>query len=143
MFRGHVSDFDTLLARFPRVRKHLYGKSWASEARGAGPLLRRAACVDRRGRVAPVGDAAGYVDAITGEGLSLPFHKARALAECLARDSLAGYDGRVRVLRHLPDTTTRLMLWLKDRPSLRRRAIASLACDRPLFAACWPFTPAR
>ncbi|MCC5691560.1 hypothetical protein, partial [Klebsiella pneumoniae] len=64
--------FDALLARFPALAERLAGAAPDSAPRGAGPLLRRV-----RGRVADrfalVGDAAGYVDAVTGEGLSLAF----------------------------------------------------------------------
>lgn len=127
------ASFESLLARFPALASRLGGREWTSEARGAGPLLRRSRCVDERLRVALVGDAAGYVDAITGEGMSLAFHEARELAACIARGSLRGYERRVRALRRLPDGTTRLMLWLKERPRLRRRAIAALAEDPRLF----------
>ena len=44
---------------------------------GAGPMRRRAS-TPVRGRVALVGDAAGYVDALTGEGLAIGFEGAKA-----------------------------------------------------------------
>ena len=52
--------------------------------RGAGPLRQRAR---RRvaGRVLLVGDAAGYVDALTGEGLALAFAQAEAAVAALSR----------------------------------------------------------
>jgi flavin-dependent dehydrogenase len=38
------------------------------------------------------GDAAGYVDALTGEGLSIGFLTAQRLAGCLAADRPADYE---------------------------------------------------
>ena len=63
--------------RFPQLRERLANASAATRARGAGPLRQRVA---RRvaGRVLLVGDAGGYVDALTGEGISLGMAQARA-----------------------------------------------------------------
>jgi flavin-dependent dehydrogenase len=119
--------FDDLLARFPRVAASL-GEP-ASEARGAGPLLQR---VRRRygRRLALVGDAAGYVDAITGQGLSLAFAAASILARLLPDDlsrdltpALRAYDRALRRpwLRYaLP---AQALVRLSRNPALRRGAI--------------------
>ena len=79
--------FAALLARFPAVAAHLGGAAADSEVRGSGPLARpvRARAGDR---VALVGDAAGYVDAITGQGLSLAFRSAQALIAALVAGAL-------------------------------------------------------
>ncbi len=55
---------------------------WASPVRGAGPLRQRVA---RRvaGRVLLVGDAAGYVDALTGEGLRVGLESAGAALDAI------------------------------------------------------------
>jgi flavin-dependent dehydrogenase len=76
------ASFDGLLAHFPALEARLAGARPASRDRGAGPLLQRAGAVCR-GNVALVGDASGYVDAITGEGLAVAFHQAAALVEAL------------------------------------------------------------
>ena len=72
-----------LLARFPALHARFSGAEAVSDRRAVGPLERRA-----RGAVAPgvvlIGDARGYVDAITGEGLSAAFAEATLLAELLA-----------------------------------------------------------
>jgi flavin-dependent dehydrogenase len=39
-----------------------------------------------------VGDAAGYVDALTGEGLGIAFGGAELLVKCVAADDPGGYD---------------------------------------------------
>src|SRR5207302_223360 len=72
------TTFDEMLARFPALADRLGGAHADSKAVGAGPLLQQ---VKRMvsGRVLLLGDAAGYVDALTGEGLSLAFAQARVL----------------------------------------------------------------
>ena len=43
-----------------------------------------------------VGDAAGYVDALTGEGLGISFSAAELLVNCVAADRPADYDRQWR-----------------------------------------------
>ena len=133
LWEGRTADFDTLLAGFPRLAARLAGREVLSRDRGAGPLRQRVRGVVR-GNLALVGDASGYVDAITGEGLSLAFHQADALARALAAGDLAPYAAAHRRLGRLPDGTTRLLLALERRPGLRRRAVRVLAADPALFS---------
>lgn len=60
----------------------LAGATAVSTLRGAGPFHQRARS-RVAGRVLLVGDASGYVDAITGEGLRLGFEQARVAVACL------------------------------------------------------------
>jgi len=83
--------------------------------------------------MALVGDASGYVDAITGEGLALAFHQAFSLVEAIEAGNLGLYARAHRRHRRLPDAMTRALLFAERRPWLRRRAIAALAADPPLF----------
>ena len=57
---------------------------------GAGPM-RRVATTVVRGRVALVGDAAGYVDALTGEGIAVGLQGARAALTAAEADDLQSY----------------------------------------------------
>jgi len=41
-----------------------------------------------------VGDAAGYVDALTGEGLGIAFGAAELLVDCVTADRPQDYDRR-------------------------------------------------
>src|SRR5262249_23272937 len=50
------------------------------------------------GRVLLVGDAAGYVDALTGEGLGVAFGAAELLGGCVNARRPAGYDRQWRPL---------------------------------------------
>jgi flavin-dependent dehydrogenase len=87
-----------------------------------------------RGRLALVGDASGYLDAITGEGLALAFHQAFALVDALQRGHLATYARAHRRVVALPDLMTRLLLLVERHPWLRRRVIGALAADPALFS---------
>ena len=73
---GRRTDFDETVASIPALAARLRGLSSSTGLKGAGPFRQRAAAPSR-GRVLLVGDASGYVDAITGEGLRLGFDQAR------------------------------------------------------------------
>jgi flavin-dependent dehydrogenase len=138
LWSGGTASFDQLLPHFPALRRRLAGAPAASRDRGCGPLAQRPRRV-ARGRIALVGDASGYLDAITGEGLSLAFHQAFALVDTIgaidagtARD-LVPYERAHRRLRRLPEALIRLLLAAERRPWLRRRAVRALAADPGLF----------
>lgn len=84
-------DLEAAIAAHPGLRERLAGVSVASELRGAGALRQRT-ITRSTGRIALVGDASGYVDAITGEGMRVGFAQAEVLADCLARDDLPAYE---------------------------------------------------
>jgi menaquinone-9 beta-reductase len=133
LWSGEKLGFDDLLARFPAVQERLTGAPEASRDRGAGPLHQRVRGV-RCANLALVGDAAGYLDAITGEGLAIAFHQSAALVDALRRGSLAGYAAASRRIHRLPDAMTSLMLALERRPRLRARAVRALAAEPALFS---------
>lgn len=89
------TDFDGTVAAIPALARRLAGAEPASELRGAGPFRQRASS-QRSGRVLLVGDASGYVDAITGEGLRLGFDQARAAVACIAAGRPEEYPRRWR-----------------------------------------------
>jgi flavin-dependent dehydrogenase len=82
------TDFEETVNGIPQVAERLDGAA-ADELRGAGPFHQRASRPSS-GRVLLVGDASGYVDAITGEGLRLGFDQARLAIESLLTG--ADYD---------------------------------------------------
>lgn len=86
--------FESHLEAFPALRERLEGLPHEPD-RAAGPLRQR---VRNRvaGRVLLVGDAAGYVDALTGEGLGLAFAAARLLVDSVLADRPAGYEHQWR-----------------------------------------------
>ena len=124
---------ETPLSRFPALAERLRGIEACSSARGAGPFRRR---VRRRHApgIALVGDAAGYVDALTGEGLALGFLGARALVDCVADGKpLADYERACRRLARNHVLVTRSLLLLATRPRLRARVVRLLSRDPALF----------
>lgn len=78
------------LAWFPQLARQLRGGE-PGPARGCGPLRQ---VVSRRvaGRVLLVGDAAGYEDALTGEGISLALKQAGAAVEAIGNETPARYE---------------------------------------------------
>lgn len=78
------------LSWFPQLSQRLRGAS-CGHARGCGPLRQ---VVARRvaGRVLLVGDAAGYEDALTGEGISLAVKQAAAAITAIANDAPLSYE---------------------------------------------------
>lgn len=133
-------SFDALLGRFPRLQARVAGAPSDSAVRGAGPLRQRVARTVAPG-VVLVGDAAGYVDAITGEGLSLAFEGAHALGGCL-RDALARPTD-VAALAPYEAAAARAfaryrrlagsLVWIAARPWLRRPIVRALAVVPGLF----------
>ena len=125
--------FEQLLERFPRLQHHLAGAPTASRTRGAGPFRQRVSG-RFRGSVALVGDAAGYLDALTGEGLSLSFLSAKALVRSLSvKSGLKYYERDYRRLSRSYYWTTGMWLQVARRPRLRSHLIATLAQDPSLF----------
>jgi flavin-dependent dehydrogenase len=125
--------FDALLQTFPELARRLAGSRRLGPVLGTGPLEQR---VRGRvaGRVALIGDAAGYLDAITGEGLSLGLHQVELLIAALDRGDLGWYERRVAAVAKRADLAAKLWLATAKRPALRRRALASLALHPGTFA---------
>ena len=88
---GPGGSYDEALAGFPALAGRLAGAEPVSQVRGAGPL-RQSARARRAGRVLLAGDAAGYVDALTGEGIATGLATARAAVACIAAGRPEDYD---------------------------------------------------
>ncbi|MEV5428169.1 NAD(P)/FAD-dependent oxidoreductase [Streptomyces sp. NPDC052701] len=89
--------YDDHLALFPELRERLAGAGTAGPVRGAGPL-RQDASARTAGRVLLVGDAAGYVDALTGEGIALALAQASAAVRAVVSGDPAAYEREWRRL---------------------------------------------
>jgi flavin-dependent dehydrogenase len=115
---GGGRSFESRLADFPELCERVAAAPAASAVRGAGPLRQRST---RRvaGRALLVGDAAGYLDALTGEGLSVGLSCARELVRCLVAGRPQDYErawlGATRRYRVL----TGGLLWAAQRPKVR------------------------
>lgn len=121
------AGFDTVLAtQFPELRSRLTSAAGAGALLGAGPLRRRSL---RRsaGRVRLVGDASGYVDALTGEGVRVGLAQAGAVVQHL--DEADAYERAWRaVTRDYRVLTTGLLAWAS---SPARGAIVPTASRAP------------
>jgi flavin-dependent dehydrogenase len=132
-FTGEAS-VPAFLERFPELRERLRGAPADSTPRGLGPLA-----VGSRRRVADrlvlVGDAAGFLDGITGEGMAMAFRCAealggllpRALAEGATARALAPYERTFRREYRRYRFLTQGLLTIARRPELRRAVIRGLA----------------
>jgi flavin-dependent dehydrogenase len=129
---GGRGSFTAQLAAFPALLDRLPSRG-VTEVRGAGPLRQQ---VRRRvsGRVLLVGDAAGYVDALTGEGIALALTSAAALVDCVARDRPHDYERQWRVCSRRYRLVTETLLWAGGRPRLRRAIVPAAARAPGLFA---------
>ena len=88
--------------------------------------------VSRRvaGRVLLVGDAAGYEDALTGEGISLAVKQAAAAVDAIVNDSPSSYEAAWhRVTRNYRLITRGLVL--AGTPPTARRAIVGVSALLP------------
>jgi flavin-dependent dehydrogenase len=122
--------FEEQLHEFPRLRERLADAFAATRVRGAGPLRQRVA---RRvaGRVLLVGDAAGYIDALTGEGISLGMAQARAAVSAVGDDRPQAYEHAWRQASWRYAAMTHALVQA-TRPAWARRAIVPAAAALPI-----------
>jgi flavin-dependent dehydrogenase len=147
--------FDACLQEVPALRERLAG---AERARGflvTGPLAGRTTRQTFDG-AALVGDACGYVDPVTGEGLFAAMRGAALLAETLdaalraGRTDRRGLDDYVRARRRELAPRALLSTWLQRglrHPAIVKRVMALLAA-RPhltelLVAITGDYVPGR
>ncbi|MBT2908101.1 NAD(P)/FAD-dependent oxidoreductase [Streptomyces cellulosae] len=128
------APYDTQLAGFPELAARLPPDTAVTPVRGAGPLYRRSRA-RVHGRILFVGDAAGYVDALTGEGVCLALTGADALVANLRRGTPGRYGAdwaratrRYRVL-------TELLVTARRQPALAPHIVPVAARLPRLFAA--------
>jgi flavin-dependent dehydrogenase len=127
--RDPKSRIDAMLPEHPALLQRLRHAEPISSDRGACILNRRLHRISNS-RVVLIGDASGSVDAITGDGLTLCFQQAIALADAMERDDLALYRARHLRLWARPALCSSLLLLLERLPRFHR--MVWRAC------ACWP-----
>lgn len=149
-----------ILGAFPTLARRLASARALGDLRGAGPLRVDVPRPARDGLVL-LGDAAGYVDPITGEGVGLAVAKARLLAQLvgpalrqpgapLTLRQLTPYLVAARELEKHHVALTKLLLFASRSPWLVERSVRALAADGRLFGelltanqgGCSPFSPA-
>jgi flavin-dependent dehydrogenase len=120
------------IQELPWLRARLQAAETVSAERGAVTGNRRLKHIWRE-NVALIGDAAGTVDAITGEGLGLAFSQAIVLADSLKSGNLAAYQAEHRRLALRPLLMARLMLLLDGRPRLQHRTLQAFRKRPEIF----------
>lgn len=123
------------LAQFPPLATRLASAEPVTTVQGAGPLRQRSR---RRveGRVLLVGDASGYVDALTGEGISLGMAHARAAVSAVHAGRPRDYERAWLAATWRCSLLTQGLLQA-TRPKLARRALVPAAARAP-----WVFSAA-
>lgn len=124
-------DYRSALREFPQLAARLDAHQPLG-TRGAGPLRQRARS-RVAGRVLLVGDAAGYVDALTGEGLAVAFAGARAAIDAIAADDPGAYERAYRRVNRRPQLITQATLWAAQHDRMRRRIVPAAARAPVLF----------
>jgi flavin-dependent dehydrogenase len=118
---SHRGGFDEHLTQFPALTDRVDGLPHGPD-RAAGPLRQK---VRNRtaGRVLLVGDAAGYVDALTGEGLGVAFGAAELLVRCVAADRPGDYDRKWRQMTRRYRLMTAALLHASGYQPLRSHVV--------------------
>ena len=144
--RGGEALFTSLLRAFPGLQARLDGACPCDTVRTVGPLHRAASAPVADG-VLLIGDAAGYLDAITGEGISLATAQALCLEQTVvpllqsqnkretvpkARE-LMSYARAYRAIVKPYYQVTQLVLLLSRHPRLAERIIKALAQQPDVF----------
>ncbi len=139
--------FQTLLEYFPSLKKRLSNILISDSALAMGPMQRKVVQPVADG-VLLIGDAAGYLDALSGEGISLalaqalclektvvPFLLASGRKGILSAVNLSAYKQAHQAITRPYYQMTNLLLWLSHHPNLVEQAIRLLAHQPALFQA--------
>jgi len=133
MLSTRRGSFHDRMTSFPGLAERLQG-AVLSGVRGAGPLRQRSS---RRvaGRVLLVGDASGYVDALTGEGIALGLAQARSAVAAVVADDPQSYEQSWRQITWRHRWLTTALLQATRAPVVRRRLVPAAAALPRVFCA--------
>jgi menaquinone-9 beta-reductase len=152
--------FQAAIDGIPAVAERLRGRRRLTPIRGASPISHRVAGTAGRGWML-VGDAAGFIDPFTGEGIYRALRSARAAAEALATGDDEDAAQRYRAARREAFAAKDALTWLVQgmlaarplmgyalrrlaaRPQLAARLGSALGDLRPASDALSPLFLAR
>jgi len=129
---GGGARFAELLAGFPELNRRIDGVEPATPVQGAGSFRHRTR-VKRVGRCLLVGDAAGYVDAITGEGVSIGMRTGMLAAESVAAGKPERYEAAYWREVGSYFAATSALLRMTRRRELHRPLIRFLGANPTIF----------
>lgn len=111
-------NFEQVIRGVPQLSERLRSAPTVTKLRGAGPL-RQNVRARTAGRVLLVGDAAGYVDALTGEGLRVGFAEAQAAVKAVTTDQPEVYEAEWKRITRSYRLLTNSLLRVSSNPVLR------------------------
>lgn len=124
---------DGFLANFPKIQERLQGIPKLGPAQAMGPFCRPVKNPIAH-KAALIGDAAGYLDPITGEGISVGLKSALLLTDCLSQDkNLSWYAKELQKSRRNYYLTTQSLLFFAQHERLFNSAISFLDKYPKLF----------
>lgn len=122
-------DLQAAINAIPGIKARLSGSEVASELKGAGPL-RQKTSARTKGRVLLVGDASGYVDALTGEGLRIGLGQARAAVKAVIGNDPRSYENEWLKITRSYRVLTGTLTWVASHSPTRKLIVPS-ACALP------------
>jgi flavin-dependent dehydrogenase len=122
-------DLHAAISALPAIAARLSGAQVASELKGAGPL-RQNTSARTNGRALLVGDASGYVDALTGEGLRIGLAQAKAAVKAVVKDDPKSYEKEWLKITRSYRALTGTLAWAASHPPIRKMIVPS-ACALP------------
>lgn len=136
---GGPALIPSLLRSFPELLERLKSAPAASPALSTGPLHRLARRRSGDG-ILLIGDAGGYLDACTGEGISLALAQALALEQSVVPllrqaggkvrgQQLAAYEHAFRLITRPYVQATHVLLFLGRHPGLMDRFVLAVRDD--------------
>jgi geranylgeranyl reductase family protein len=135
--RPAEARFQAAIDGIPAVAERLRGRRRLTAIRGASPISHRVAGAAGRGWML-VGDAAGFIDPFTGEGIYRALRSARAAVEALIAGTDEGTAQRYRAARREAFAAKDALTWLVQ-GMLAARPVMGYALRRlearPLLAA--------
>jgi flavin-dependent dehydrogenase len=118
-FAAQLAGFPDLVERLDAHALSRSGFDSSGATLGAGPLRQRSTA-RVAGRVLLVGDAAGYVDALTGEGIAVGLACARAAVEAVKCDDPASYEKAWWKVSRRYRWITETLLWTRNHRATAR-----------------------
>lgn len=122
-------DLSAAINALPVIAARLSSAQIASEIKGAGPL-RQNSLARTKGRALLVGDASGYVDALTGEGLRIGLSQAHAAVTAVVNNDPESYESEWFKITRSYRILTSSLLWAASHPPIRKLIVPS-ACALP------------
>ena len=124
--------FEEIISRIPKLNDQISYVDSTSKLRGAGPLRQRVRARSV-GRALLVGDASGYVDALTGEGLQVGFAEAEAAVRAVVHNDLKSYEAQWRKVTRSYRLLAGGLLWAASNRGIRPVIVPSAQAVPPVF----------